>query len=411
MWVCNIPVMRTDKSKEGKAFGGWMTSLAGVLCKQSDVKLAICYPQNWTKRTEKENRNEIIFYGFYVPDRCQSDKTVYPALKDIEKRFKPDLIHVFGTEFPHSLEALKLDPDRTLVDIQGLIGVYAEHYFLRIPASLTVPGVNRLTGKHISPIYENMLALKKRGVYEKSALKRARYVTGRTEWDLACMRYINPKAEYYACNRILRESFYGHEWKYNNVRKHSILISQADYPVKGFHIFLKALHLLRKKYSDIEVTVAGRQLNLSDPPKGTYDAYIREQIRRYHLEGMIHFTGLLDEREMCEQYLKTNVFVLPSLIENSPNSLGEAMIMGVPCVASNVGGNNNMLLHGVEGYLYQADAEYMLAYYLEEIFERQSAVEELSRNAKIRAEKTHDKKKNAQILLDIYRDIIRKNER
>ena len=70
-----------------------------------------------------------------------------------------------------------------------------------------------------------------------------------------------------------------------------------------------------------------------------------------------------------------------------------------------------MLLHGVEGYLYQADAEYMLAYYLEEIFERQSAVEELSRNAKIRAEKTHDKKKNAQILLDIYRDIIRKNER
>ena len=332
-------------------------------------------------------------------------------MNDIEKRFKPDLIHVFGTEFPHSLEALKLDPDRTLVDIQGLIGVYAEHYFLRIPASLTVPGVNRLTGKHISPIYENMLALKKRGVYEKSALKRARYVTGRTEWDLACMRYIKPKAEYYACNRILRESFYGHEWKYNNVRKHSILISQADYPVKGFHIFLKALHLLRKKYSDIEVTVAGRQLNLSDPPKGTYDAYIREQIRRYHLEGMIHFTGLLDEREMCEQYLKTNVFVLPSLIENSPNSLGEAMIMGVPCVASNVGGNNNMLLHGVEGYLYQADAEYMLAYYLEEIFERQSAVEELSRNAKIRAEKTHDKKKNAQILLDIYRDIIRKNER
>jgi len=166
--------------------------------------------------------------------------------EDIEKRFKPDLIHVFGTEFPHSLEALKLDPDRTLVDIQGLIGVYAEHYFLRIPASLTVPGVNRLTGKHISPIYENMLAFKKRGVYEKSALKRARYVTGRTEWDLACMRYINPKAEYYACNRILRESFYGHEWKYNNVIKHSILISHADYPVKWFHIFLKALHLLRR---------------------------------------------------------------------------------------------------------------------------------------------------------------------
>ena len=175
--------------------------------------------------------------------------------------------------------------------------------------------------------------------------------------------------------------------------------------MKGFHIFLKALAILKKKYSDIKVTVAGTPLNLEKPGKGTYDSYIRKLIEKYRLEKTIVFTGLLDEKQMRDQFLKTNVFVMPSLIENSPNSLGEAMLMGVPCVAANVGGTNNMLEHGVEGYLYQVDADYMMAYYIEQIFEHPSVARHFSERAKKRAAVTHDRERNVRTLLDIYTKI------
>ena len=92
------------------------------------------------------------------------------------------------------------------------------------------------------------------------------------------------------------------------------------------------------------------------------------------LERNVVFTGPLDEEKMCQRYLKSNVFVCPSSIENSPNSLGEAMVLGVPCVASDVGGVSDMLKHKEEGFVYQTDAPYMLAHYVCEIFENEVAI-------------------------------------
>ena len=56
------------------------------------------------------------------------------------------------------------------------------------------------------------------------------------------------------------------------------------------------------------------------------------------MEDKIEFLGRLSAEGMKQAYLDANVFVMPSTIENSPNSLGEAMLLGVPCVAADVGG-------------------------------------------------------------------------
>lgn len=408
MWVCNLSTtIKANSTEESKAFGGWMTSMAMLLKDKPEIKLAICYPQSTGGDLEREESCGILFWGFYVQNRCQYDENVFKLLKKVEEDFKPDIIHIFGTEFPHSFFAMKLNLSRTLVSIQGLMGVYAQHYFVGIPPSLTTEIPPLHTNRDKNPIYNEMTELKCRGRFEKMVLKQAKYVTGRTDWDYACVRHINPDVKYFKCNEVLRECFYDGEWKFDECRKHSIFISQADYPVKGFHIFLKALNILKRKYADITVTVAGMPLNLKNPGLGTYDSYIKKLIKQYHLERQLYFIGLQNEKQMRDRFLMANVFVMPSLIENSPNSLGEAMMLGLPCVAANVGGTNNMLEHGVEGYLYQADAAYMLAYYIEQIFDNSNIAEVFSKRARKKAAITHDKEKNVQTMLAIYGEILK----
>ena len=128
-------------------------------------------------------------------------------------------------------------------------------------------------------------------------------------------------------------------------------------------------------------------------------------IKRLDLERNVVFTGPLDEKKMCQRYFKSNVFVCPSSIENSPNSLGEAMILGVPSVASYVGGIPDMLKDKEEGFLYQHDAPYMLAQYVCEIFENEDLALKFSNNARQHALKTHDRDENARNLIEIYEEI------
>ena len=104
------------------------------------------------------------------------------------------------------------------------------------------------------------------------------------------------------------------------------------------------------------------------------------------------------------------IYNSPSVIENSPNSVGEAMLLGMPIVSSNVGGVSDMLVHNEEGYLYQADAPYLLAYYIAEFFENQERENEFGENARNHAVKTHNKEENIQKLLQIYESIGKKGE-
>src|SRR5690606_18797557 len=109
--------------------------------------------------------------------------------------------------------------------------------------------------------------------------------------------------------------------------------------------------------------------------------------------------------EMVKEYLNCHVFICPSSIENSPNSLGEAQLLGVPCIASYVGGVPDMVEQEKTGLLYRFEEVEMLAQSIKRIFTDDSLAQKLSENGMVAASKRHDRHANMNQLLKIYRGI------
>ncbi|OKP57838.1 glycosyl transferase family 1 [Bacillus cereus] len=356
------------------------------------------------------------YYSFpRVRNKNSNEKNEY--LTKIIKQVKPDIIHIFGTEYAHTLDMVSICKEENLnvvISIQGLVSIYAKHYMACLPGKIQ----KRFTFRDFikqDNLIQQQKKFEKRGDLEIEAIRQTKHVIGRTTWDKACTTQINPNVQYHFCNETLREEFYKHTWSLDNCQEYSIFVSQGSYPIKGLHFVIEAMPLVLRKYPNAKLYIGGQDITKSntfgDKLKITsYGKYIKELILKYKLQENVEFTGVLNEEQMCERYLRSNVFVCPSSIENSPNSLGEAMILGLPCIASDVGGVSDLLVHGQEGFIYQTDAPYMLAYYINEIFSRKERASDLAKKARRRAMITHNRTENTQKIISIYENIIKNDD-
>lgn len=235
-------------------------------------------------------------------------------------------------------------------------------------------------------------------------------MTGRTDWDKGVVQRINPGLTYHFMNETLRPEFYGSEWSLSQCERHSIFLSQGNYPLKGLHYLLAAMPLILRAYPDTKVYVAGdvitRYTTLTEKIKiGSYGKYCIDLIRKNGLEEKVVFLGRLDSGKMCAQYLKSHVFLCASSLENSPNSVGEAMLLGMPVVSAAVGGVPCMLRDKEEGLLYPPQDTGRLAEAVCTMFTDDSFAKQCGRNAGKHALMTHDPETNYRRLLEIYEQL------
>ena len=108
---------------------------------------------------------------------------------------------------------------------------------------------------------------------------------------------------------------------------------------------------------------------------------------------------------MKQAFLNAHVYVMPSAIENSPNSLCEAQILGVPTVASYCGGIPSLVEDGKTGYIYRYEEIEILAQTIVRLF-AQKDIAELSYNERQIALARHNRQVNANRLVEIYRTIV-----
>lgn len=413
LWLCNMMPGAVKETVSGKAGSGglWVDHVLSDLRKQP-LSIHILCPGDGS-RGEVDDKCSFSTFREGLP---------YVYLPELEEQFQkelqqfqPDVIHIWGTEYAHTLAMVNAAEkegrlSNTVASIQGLCSVYAGHYAEGVPETVkNAFNLRDFLRRDNIRQQEKKFAL--RGELEEQALRKLQHVIGRTDWDQICALRVNRNVRYHFCNETLRQPFYEGQWQYENCKKHRIFASSCVYPVKGFHYLLQAFGEVAKVYPDATLAVPGKSfLSLSPKEKlrqDGYHKYLSRLAQAYGVADKIEFLGHLSAEEMKKAYLDANVFVLPSTIENSPNSLGEAMLLGVPCVAADVGGVVDLMTHREEGYVYQSTAPYMLCGYIQRIFAMEEQATNLGRAAKRHAEVTHNPKQNLDRLLEIYETIAK----
>lgn len=422
LWLCNImlPGIARNLGLEASNKEGWLTGLSDALLlhrEETGIELGVCFPVGKEQDGLQGRAEGFCYFGFYEDTVHEEryDARLEKSMALIVGEFQPDIVHIFGTEFAHTLAMVRAfgRPERTLVGLQGICYKCAAYYTADLPERIINRALFRDVVKQDS-IRQQKQKFVLRGEREKEVLKLAGHVTGRTAFDRDSAFSVNPKLCYHAMNETMRGAFYRGRWEYASCEKHRIFVSQGNYPLKGLHYALEAAALLRGRYPDLKLYVAGDVITAYDTWKeklkiSSYGRYLRELIQKYGLQKQVIFCGRLKPEEMKEQYLKANVLLCPSSIENSPNSVGEAMLLGVPVISSDRGGVRSMLEDGREGWLFPAGDAAALAQRLEEVFAMGEAAQGIGRAAAERAAKTHDAEHNYRRLLEIYHDIARQN--
>jgi glycosyltransferase involved in cell wall biosynthesis len=408
LWLTNIPTPTASlmMGKPASPYGGWLQGSLGGLGNEERIKLTLASPGS-DAVSALGSEAGVEYVAFPAVRRRHAMTRGREVAAEILETQRPDLVHVHGTEMPHALSFAAECAYRdvpAVVSIQGLITFIAQHLTAYLPNSV-VYGPSTRPWVRSDRVAGLRRAFQAEARLERETLRLIPHVIGRTTWDFACTGQISPERQYHHCDETLRPSFYQARWHWEDVRPHSILVAQGQHPIKGLHLLLQALPAVLTRFPDTLVRVAG-QSPLDRCQRTPYSRYIARLLRDSRLEDHVRFVGPQSETEMLAHYLSSHVLVCPSTIENSSNSVAEAMLLGAPVVAAHVGGIPDMITHATDGFTYQADAPYMLAHLIMTMFGDPEAASVMGTRARERALVRNNPERNARQTAAIYTSIL-----
>jgi len=415
LWVVNsvFPEPSKNLGMGSPPSGGWMFGLANDIA-NSGHELSVVTVLNGSTEYYKNIKGIDYYILSGEKQITEYDSSLEAKWATIVAKIKPDIVQIHGMEFAHGLALLKSVPKLNYsISIQGILSECYRYYTGEIPIGEIQKCKTLRDYLKNDGILEAKEKYRKRSErVEKKYFELASNIIGRSEWDADHTRTLNPKAKYYRCNDSLRDSFYtSRKWNIKNKKSDTIFLSQATYPLKGFHKVLEAVNLIKIDFPDVMIRIAGNNILKASSFKEKlkrrgYAKYLLKLIKKFNLQQNVEFTGILDEQGMVAEFLNSNVFICPSSIENCSNSVGEAQLLGVPCIASYVGGVPDMIVHGETGLLYRFDAIEMLAQRIKDVFENEDLALRLSENSIGSAIKRHDRLANLKTTLKIYEEVI-----
>ena len=413
LWFANTPC-GAEEYLTGRKIrsGGWLYALCEQLRLQPDVELHVAF--FWGKALPAFCYNGVMYHpvlrdgaatvwGRYV-NRVRGqfsdadDKRELERCKQIVREVSPDIVHVHGSEELFGLVANNDDVHAPVVlSIQGLLSAYKVKYYSGITPSDLRYGesfLKRLLLDDVNGRYRNFCRRAKR---EADIFNSLRYVIGRTHWDRRCALALNPNVCYFTVNEILRSEFMTVSWQRRLDIQPFVIVSTISSGIyKGLEIVYHTAKLLTELNFSFEWKIIG--LNSRDELVGIVERSCALHAPAIHVELL----GSRQADEMIPIMLQSDLYVQVSHIENSPNSLCEAMAMGMPIIASYAGGTSSMLKDGEEGVLIQDGNWYELAGAIMDANRDYNNAVAMGENARKRALARHNPDAVVKELMAVY---------
>lgn len=402
LWFSVTPSLYDEKT-----YGGWVALLERIVRQYADdIELGIAFEHQ--DKVFKVERDGVAYYPMNKVDThakklrlmlnyANDWNFLKPLVMKVIDDFKPDIIHCFGSEWPFGLIAGDVAVP-VVIHMQGFINIYS------LSASMCCRTSDQYKYHNYNPLaiahyWYRSLKSDSSNRREQEIMHRNRYFMGRTEWDKNIVKYFSPGAKYYHCEEAIRPEIYHSEIKWNFIPRKKmrlVTISSAS-SLKGNDLILRTAKILKDFGFDFEWRVAGSKDSFK---------FFESIIGLRHADLNINLIGFIDAAGVARELSQADAYVHTAIIDNSPNSLCEAQLIGCPVVSTDVGGIPQLVDNGTTGILFPFNEPHTLAFTLMNIHGDKDLLERLSHNEQTTAHERHNEENIMATLHSIYTDII-----
>ena len=409
LWIVNMVLPNVAQKLDliTSSSGGWLVDYANKLATDPNIEIATMTYANVAVDMDISvcGIRNFIFSGGGKRLLFDNPQTIKDCQKVIDQ-FKPDLIHLHGTEYAIAAAMVKLKPPvPILLTIQGILTRISEEYYGDLPfrERIKVKSLKSIL-KLKTPFFSKLL-MTQNAKRERFVLRNVEHVTGRTEWDRSVMHSINDQLIYYRFNYNLRAEFYdAPKWDIEKIEKYTVYTGAATYTLKGLHILLRAIATVKKRYPQVRLLIPANQ---SDYKKANaYEKYILRLIQKLGIKENVCFVGRKNAIGVAQILKNSHVCVVPSAMEGASATMCEAMMIGTPGICSYRGGMTDLLHDGESGFYYDFKEYSVLASRIMTLFANDDLCRKFSERVIIDAEVRHDREKNYCQLIEIYEKLL-----
>lgn len=405
LWFTPSPGLYSPTS-----YGTWVEALQQAVKEYGkELEVGLCF--EFGNSNEKVVKDGFTYYPINIKTslknrlkKVSSPKVEYKMLrphylKAIED-FKPDIIQCFGTELWHYSLLAKEIKIPFVIHIMGFENIYNDM------GDMVIHKADYFKYLHYNPlqIFRYAYFRRKKGIIhnqiELEEMRINRYFLGRTEWDKNIVKYLSPGSKYFYCAEAIRPQIYNSpkRWSLQNHDFMRLITIGNGLALKGNEIILKAARILK------EILHVNFIWNLTSTPEAIkpYEKIVGVK----HEDVNINLIGTVGTERIVNELADADMYIHPSIIDNSPNSLCEAQLIGTPVIATNVGGIPQMVEDGRTGILYPYNESYALAFAIMNLYSNKNLMSQLSDNEYKMSHERHNPKVIVTCLENTYSDII-----
>ena len=369
----------------------WVQTLAELVAGYPHAELTILNSTaDLTVPVSEFDRDGIHYIFLRVPGRRSDILSLYQWRIGIMARYLRqhyrayDLIHVHGSELQYQVATAGLAIPQ-LLSVQGLVSEVVKVVPYRMSKE---------------KLYWTLASY-----YECKYMPSIAHFSCRTHWDKAHIARLSPRGIIHHNWETLRPEFLAAPTlapapaPATPDGRPQVLFLNGQQVMKGFREALAAFDLARQRRPELKLVLAGRAT-----PADVQHAVAQGGLHHIRPQD-VECRGFLSAEALVQLSRESLCLLHPSYIDNSPNTICEAQVVGLPVIASDVGGVSSLVEHGQTGMLTDLNPR-NLARQLLLLHDDPALRHQLARQAQAVARERHDPTTVLRKTFEIYQAIV-----